>query len=66
MKNSHIDALVFRELTPNELKETNGGMPALAGAGAVLAGCGMVLGCLLVGVALGVGIYYGVQWLLSD
>lgn len=56
----------FRDLTSDELKETKGGMAALAGTGAALAGCGMVVLCLVAGVALGVGIYYGVKWLLSD
>lgn len=56
----------FKELTSKELKETNGGMAALAGAGAAAVGCGMVLGCLIIGVALGFGIYYGAKWLLSD
>ncbi len=62
--NSELE--LFNSLTSEELKETNGGMAAVAGAGAVLTGCGMVLGCILLGVALGVGVYYGVKWLLSD
>jgi len=55
----------IKELTKEELQETNGGM-ALVGAGAAAAGCGMVAGALLVGVLVGVGIYYGVKYLTAD
>ena len=51
MNNLNSETELYRDLTQEELKDTNGGMAALAGAGAVLAGCGMVLGCLIVGVA---------------
>lgn len=52
-------------LNEYELRETNGGMAHLAGAGAVAAGCGMVLGAIIVGAAIGAGIYYGVKWLAN-
>jgi hypothetical protein len=65
MVTSYENSVRLRELTSNELKETNGGMATVAGAAAVATGCGMVLLCLVAGVALGVGIYYGVKWLLS-
>lgn len=54
------------ELKKEELSNTNGGGPiALSGAAAVLAGGAMVAGAFLLGVAIGVGIYYGVKWLTS-
>lgn len=48
------------------MQKTNGGMAELAGAGAAAAGCGMVAGALLIGVLVGVGIYYGVKYLTAD
>ena len=44
-------------LNEYELRETNGGMAHLTGAGAVAAGCGMVLGAIIVGAVIGAGIY---------
>jgi hypothetical protein len=53
------------ELNESELKNTNGGAVQIAGAGAAAAGCGMLLGGLIIGVAIGVGMYYGVKWALN-
>ncbi len=66
MVTSNETSSPFRELTLNELKETNGGMATLAGAGAAMAGCGMVFLCIVAGVALGFGLYYGIKWLVSN
>jgi len=59
------NSIILKDLSIDELRETNGGMATLAGAGAAAAGCGMIILCLIAGVALGVGIYYGVKWLVS-
>lgn len=56
----------FAELDSKELQEINGGEPATAtGATALAIGCGVTLGALLLGVAVGVGIYYGVKYLMK-
>jgi hypothetical protein len=65
-ENISLAKLGLSELNYEEVKEINGGEPVTLTGGAALAvAAGVTVGALLVGVAVGVGIYYGVKWLMS-
>lgn len=49
------------ELNNEELENTNGGV-ALAGAAAIAAGAGLVIGAVVVGAAVGYGVYKLCEW----
>ena len=58
----NINEFGLTELNNQEITNTNGGEPVtLSGAAAVAAGGAMVAGAFVVGVAIGVGVYYGVK-----
>jgi hypothetical protein len=65
-ENISLEKLGLSELNHTEIKEINGGEPVTITGGVALAvAAGVTVGALLVGVAVGVGIYYGVKWLLG-
>lgn len=47
----------FEELNLKELREYEGGVDPVTGIAAIAVGCGMVGGALIVGAAVGYGIY---------
>lgn len=58
----NLQALNLKEISVQEQVEINGGMPH---AVAVAAACGVGLGVVLVGCAVGYGVYKLVQWATS-
>jgi hypothetical protein len=56
----NLDVLNLEEISFQESQETNGG--AVPAAVAVAAACGVGLGVILVGAAVGYGVYCFVDW----
>lgn len=64
-KQIEIEKYGVVDLTLTDERDTNGGFAAAAAGGAAAAGAGcgclLICGALVLGVVVGVGIYYGVK-----